>query len=78
MVSPTIKLLSIVIPSYNEGKTIGQILEKINHVNLISKLEKEIIIIDDCSNDNTEEVVFNFKEQNPLLNIKSLSVNNIL
>ena len=42
--------LSIIIPVYNEQNTILQILEKINSVNFI---QKEIIIVDDCSNDKT-------------------------
>ena len=42
--------LSIIIPVYNEQNTILQILEKIDKVNFI---KKEIIIVDDCSNDNT-------------------------
>ena len=44
--------LSIIIPCYNEEKTIIPILEKINKVNLIN-IEKEIIIVDDYSIDNT-------------------------
>ena len=40
--------LSIIIPVYNEQNTILQILEKIDKVNFI---KKEIIIVDDCSND---------------------------
>ena len=42
--------LSIIIPVFNEQNTILQILEKINKVDFI---QKEIIIIDDCSNDKT-------------------------
>lgn len=42
--------LSIIIPVYNEENTILQILEKINNINFI---QKEIIIVDDCSNDKT-------------------------
>ena len=42
--------LSIIIPVYNEQNTILQILEKINQVNFI---QKEVIIVDDCSNDKT-------------------------
>lgn len=44
--------LSIIIPAYNEEKTIIKILEKVNKVK-IEGVEKEIIVIDDCSNDNT-------------------------
>ena len=44
--------LSIIIPAYNEEKTIIKILEKVNKVK-IEGVEKEIIVIDDCSTDNT-------------------------
>lgn len=51
-----IKRLSIIIPAYNEEKTITQILDKIRDVRLIHEIEKEVIIINDCSIDNTEDV----------------------
>lgn len=49
--------LSIVIPAYNEAKTIHLILDKVIAVNLIGNFEKEVIIVNDCSKDNTVEVV---------------------
>lgn len=61
--------LSIVIPAYNEGKTIHLILDKIKKVNLMNDLEKEIIIINDCSEDNTEEIIENYIQQNTDLSI---------
>ncbi len=44
--------LSILIPAFNEEKTIIKILEKVNNVSL-DGIEKEVIVIDDCSRDNT-------------------------
>jgi glycosyltransferase involved in cell wall biosynthesis len=52
-----IKRLSIIIPAYNEENTIASVLDKINEVKLISNIEKEVIIVNDCSKDRTEEVV---------------------
>ena len=49
------KKLTIIIPVYNEGSTIHFILEKIASVTLIGDLEKEIIVVDDCSIDDTIE-----------------------
>ncbi len=49
--------LSIVIPAYNEGKTIHLILDKVQAVSLINGISKEIIIIDDHSTDNTEQAI---------------------
>ncbi|BDQ04622.1 MAG: hypothetical protein KatS3mg084_0140 [Candidatus Dojkabacteria bacterium] len=45
--------LSIVIPAYNEEKTIAAILQKVLDVKLIQGFEKEIIIVNDCSKDDT-------------------------
>lgn len=64
------KLLSIIIPAYNEGKTIHFILDKIKRVELINAIQKEIIIVNDFSNDNTDEAVSNYMIANPLLNIQ--------
>ena len=62
--------LSIVIPAYNEGKTIHFILDKIKAVKLINEIEKEIIIVNDCSKDNTEDAILNYSKANPELNIQ--------
>jgi glycosyltransferase involved in cell wall biosynthesis len=51
------KKLSVIIPSYNEAKTIHLILDKVRQVMLINDLEKEILVINDGSADNTSEVV---------------------
>jgi glycosyltransferase involved in cell wall biosynthesis len=64
------KLLSIIIPAYNEGKTIHLILDKIKQVELINDIQKEIIIVNDFSNDDTDEAVSRYMVVNPLLNIQ--------
>ncbi len=64
-----ISKLSIVIPAYNEGRTIHFILDKIKAVQLINNIEKEIIIINDYSTDNTEEAILNYIQNNPELKI---------
>ena len=61
--------LSIVIPAYNEGPTIHHILNKVDAVTLINNIEKEIIIVNDCSKDNTEESINNYKSENPSMPI---------
>lgn len=53
----TIQTLSIIIPAYNEGPTIHRILEKIEAVRLPQGIGKEVIVVNDCSTDNTEEAV---------------------
>lgn len=52
------KRLSIVVPAYNEERFIGTLLERIRAVDLAPHgLEKEIIVVDDCSKDGTSAVV---------------------
>ena len=67
-----ISKLSIIIPAYNEAATIHLILEKIKKVRLINDIEKEVIIIDDCSQDNTEKSITLYSEKNPELQITFL------
>ncbi len=65
-----INKLSIVIPAYNEGETIHLILNKIKSVDLIGNIKKEIIIVNDCSKDHTEQAIQSYQQQNPDLNIQ--------
>ena len=64
-----LKILSIIIPCYNEGPTIYKILDKIKAVTLINAIEKEIIIVNDFSYDNTVESIQNYIQNNQELNI---------
>ncbi len=57
------KRLSIVIPAYNEERFIGTLLERIRAVDLTHLgLEKELVVVDDCSNDGTAGVVGRFPD----------------
>lgn len=62
--------LSILIPVYNEARTIHLILNKVKNVQLINSIEKELILVNDCSTDNTESVLKEYMEANPGLNIQ--------
>ncbi|WMI69846.1 glycosyltransferase family 2 protein [Mangrovimonas sp. YM274] len=62
--------LSIVIPAYNEALTIYMILDKVRKVELLNSIEKEILIVNDCSLDNTTEIVKSYIENHPTINIK--------
>jgi glycosyltransferase involved in cell wall biosynthesis len=55
-----IKKLSIIIPAYNEGRTIHLILDKVRQVILINGIQKEVIIVNDASKDNTKEAIENY------------------
>ena len=67
------KTLSIIIPAYNEAKTIHLILDKVLAVRLINDIEKEIIIVNDCSRDVTVPVVEQYIETHPDHNIHLFS-----
>jgi len=53
--------VSILVPAYNEEKTIGIILNKL----LKLKFVREIIVINDCSTDSTEEIVLSLQKKYP-------------
>jgi glycosyltransferase involved in cell wall biosynthesis len=61
----TKKKLSLVIPAYNEERTIHLILNKIKQVELMEGVEKELIIVNDCSKDATIDAVKKYMAENP-------------
>ena len=63
------KKLSIIIPAYNEAATIHLILNKIKEVTLLNDLDKEIILVNDCSTDTTEERISAYIVANPEMGI---------
>jgi len=50
--------LSIIIPVYNEEKTIERIMDRINKVDLGDQWMKEIIIVNDCSTDGSADILY--------------------
>lgn len=56
--------LSIIVPAFNEEKTIAQVLEKLLEVQLLQNVSKEILVVNDCSTDNTESKVQSFLAKN--------------
>lgn len=58
------KKLSILIPVYNEDETIFKVLEIINNLILIDNIQKEVIVINDCSNDNSKSEIERFLNSN--------------
>lgn len=61
--------LSIIIPAYNEAATIHRILDKVRDAKLINQLEKEVIIVNDCSKDDTGKAIASYQNNNPDLPI---------
>src|SRR5690349_22618282 len=64
-------LLSIIMPCYNEEKTIRTIIERVQAVNL----EKEIIVVDDHSRDQTPVILQEIAATNPSVRVIRQPVN---
>jgi len=62
--------LSIIVPAYNEAKTIHLILDRVAEVKLLNNIEKELILVNDCSKDATEEVLLAYMKAHPELNMQ--------
>ncbi len=62
--------LSIIIPVYNEAKTITAILDKVVAVQLINGFEKEIVMVNDGSSDNSKEVIAAYCAEHPEAGIR--------
>lgn len=69
----TLKTLSVIIPAYNEAKTIHLILDKVLRVELIGELKKELVVINDFSTDDTEPVIKSYIKNHPNENIQLYS-----
>ena len=62
-----IDTLSILIPAYNEGRTITQILDLVRTVELVEGIQKEVVIVNDCSKDDTQQVIEEYMITHPSL-----------
>lgn len=60
-------LLSVLIPVYNEEKTLKQILEKVDQVKLPKNIRKELVIVNDGSTDNTKRILRSLLKNNSVL-----------
>lgn len=57
--------LSVLIPVYNEESTVQTVLQEILNVELKGNLNKQIIIVNDASTDNTDDKILEFKSHHP-------------
>lgn len=69
------KKLSVVIPAYNEEKTIHLILDKVLAVELLQGIGKEIVLVNDCSTDNTKEAIERYIQNHPEAEIRLFNLN---
>jgi glycosyltransferase involved in cell wall biosynthesis len=58
--------LSIIIPAYNEERTLEKIVGKVFAAGLPQGIEREVIIIDDCSKDRTLEIALGLAKKHPI------------
>ena len=68
----TITKLSIIIPCYNEERYVQRVLKRVKDVQLNYKLDKQIIVVNDGSADNTQTQIEKFIAENPTAGILNL------
>jgi len=61
------------MPVYNEENTIKEILDELNELQLIDNIHKELLIVNDCSKDKSEEIIKQYILDNPSFDIKYFS-----
>lgn len=69
------QILSVIVPVYNEEHTIGILLQKVIDVQLMQGMEKQVIVINDCSTDNTLAVLKQWEHSHPQIKVLVHDVN---
>ena len=67
------KTLSILVPAYNEENTIVELLEVLLNLDLKHSINKEVIVVDDGSSDNTVNLIEQFIQSYPSFNIRLIN-----
>jgi len=70
MTARPVHTLSIIIPAYNEERTIHLILDKVRDVVLRDGIRKEVILVNDGSKDGTTEAITRYMAANPAMGIR--------
>lgn len=65
-----IRTLSIIVPAYNEERTIHLILDKVRDAQLHHGIAKEVIIVNDGSTDGTAQAMQQYMASNPAMGIR--------
>ncbi len=55
-----ISILSIIIPVFNEEKTVAEVLDRVLKVELVNGIRKEVVLVNDASNDQSKKVIEGF------------------
>ena len=69
----TCHTLSIIIPAYNEEKTIAELLQRVLDADLGEGIDRELIVVNDCSTDSTGRIVQSFIAAHPQATITYLA-----
>ncbi|GAB3635385.1 glycosyltransferase family 2 protein [Hymenobacter arcticus] len=64
--------LSIVMPVYNEARTVHQILDLLRELTLVNGIGKELLVVDDCSTDNSVAVIEAYAARYPAFRLRLL------
>ena len=74
MLSALVKFdtLSIVVPVYNEARTIHHILDALRELQLVGGIQKELILVNDCSTDDSAAVIRAYASRYPALGLRLL------
>ena len=64
--------LSIVVPVYNEARTIHQVLDLLRNLQLLNNIGKEIILVNDCSSDDSAAIIGAYAAHHPALCLRLL------
>jgi glycosyltransferase involved in cell wall biosynthesis len=70
MAGHQIEKLSILVPVFNEANTISRILDRVKAVKLINSVQEEIIVVNDCSSDNSEGIILQYIDNHPETDIR--------
>lgn len=61
--------ISIIVPAYNEERTMAVILDRLAEIELVHNIKKEIIVVNDCSKDQTKSILQEYMRSHPEENI---------
>lgn len=67
------QVLSVIVPAYNEGNTISHILTKLKNSPSVFGISKQIIVVNDCSTDDTAEETERFIAANPEIDVSLIN-----
>ena len=64
--------LSIIIPVYNEARTIHQILDLLRELELVNSIGKKIILVNDCSTAGSGDTIWHYTARYPEMGLHLL------